>query len=442
MKTLRWDLFYEIQHMETVADERTARLEARRNKWLLKTYPWLLLVIYLFAGMFVGWDGGIRPLLLLALFLPVLCNTLLSLRDGTLCTDEDHEGAQSSRIGAKIDLLVRPYFVFWYFFNLLLQGPTPSRWGWEMLLALAPATGCACLYWALAAMAHGHCLWKAQREGEEVPPPSRREGLAKLAWAVLLAASMALTVLGVRSVQQAAVPEELRPLENLTDPTWTVPDEGQVWVAACRVQIPDVPGVIAGETQGLVWLGQIDDTRYRVSLAIENGRVTAACRRRSVRDAQGAAWSDWSDERWQDGRWQNSLDLNLAQRSWAEQHIKASWTAPNLTDGQLLGWQAENGRYRLDRCDRVMLTTGAGKQTKMSNLPEEEQNHYFYTLDDAGRNIAYQRLSADGNGSNAWVQLNEGTAEELARQIEAPFVPDWYSEDLLPVWQTLPDAGT
>ena len=35
-----------------------------------------------------------------------------------------------------------------------------------------------------------------------------------------------------------------------------------------------------------------------------------------------------------------------------------------------------------------MLTTGAGKQTKMSNLPEEEQNHYFYTLDDAGRNIA------------------------------------------------------
>lgn len=398
MKTLRWDLFYEIQHMETVADERTARLEARRNKWLLSTYPWLLLVIYLFAGMFVGWDGGIRPLLLLALFLPVLCNTLLSLRDGTLCTDEDHEGAQSSRIGAKIDLLVRPYFVFWYFFNLLLQGSTPSRWGWEMLLALAPATGCACLYWALAAMAHGHCLWKAQREGEEVPPPSRREGLAKLAWAVLLAASVALTVLGVRSVQQAAVPEELRPLENLTDPTWTVPDEGQVWVAACR--------------------------------------------RRSVWNGQNHVWSDWSDERWQDGRWQNSLDLNLANRSWAEQHIKASWTAPNLTDGQLLGWQAENGRYRLDRCDWVMLTTGAGKQTTMSNLPEEEQNHYFYTLDDAGRNIAYQRLSADGNGSNAWVQLNEGTAEELARQIEAPFVPDWYSEDLLPVWQTLPDAGT
>ena len=54
MKTLRWDLFYEIQHMETVADERTARLEARRNKWLLRTYPWLLLVIYLFAGTFVG----------------------------------------------------------------------------------------------------------------------------------------------------------------------------------------------------------------------------------------------------------------------------------------------------------------------------------------------------------------------------------------------------
>ena len=45
MKTLRWDLFYEIQHMETVADERTARLEARRNKWLLRAYPWLLLVI-------------------------------------------------------------------------------------------------------------------------------------------------------------------------------------------------------------------------------------------------------------------------------------------------------------------------------------------------------------------------------------------------------------
>ncbi len=368
MKTLRWDLFYEIQHMETVADERTARLEARRNKWLLGTYPWLLLVIYLFAGTFVGWDGGIRPLLLLALFLPVLCNTLLSLRDGTLCTDEDHEGAQSSRIGAKIDLLVRPFFVFWYFFNLLLQGSTPSRWGWEMLLALAPAAGCTCLYWALAGLAHGHCLWKAQQEGEEVPPPSRREGLAKAVWALLLAASVALTVLGVRGIQQAAVPEELRPLENLTDPTWTVPEEGQVWTAACRVQVPDVPGVIAGETQGLVWLGQIDNTRYRVSLAIENGR------------------------------------------------------------------------YRLDRCDWAMLTTGAEKQTALSNLPEEEQNHYFYTLDDAGRNIAYQRLSADGNGSNAWVQRNEGTAEELARQIEAPFVPDWYSEALLLAWETLAEG--
>ena len=45
-----------------------------------------------------------------------------------------------------------------------------------------------------------------------------------------------------------------------------------------------------------------------------------------------------------------------------------------------------------------MLATGAEKQTALSNLPEEEQNHYFYTLDDAGRNIAYQRLSADGNG--------------------------------------------
>ena len=32
--------------------------------------------------------------------------------------------------------------------------------------------------------------------------------------------------------------------------------------------------------------------------------------------------------------------------------------------------------------------------------------------------------------------------EELARQIEAPFVPDWYSEALLPAWETLPDAGT
>ena len=437
MKTLRWDLFYEIQHMETVADERTARLEARRNKKLLRAYPWLMLASYLIAAAV----GGRRMEVLFwgAVLLPVLGCTLLDLREGTLCEEEEAGEEAASRRNAKVGLLVRPWLAFFLLFSMMTQEwAMPQR----LLLALAPATGCACLYWALAAMAHGHCLWKAQREGEEVPPPSRREGLAKLAWAVLLVASMALTVLGVRSVQQAAVPEELRPLENLTDPTWTVPDEGQVWVAACRVQIPDVPGVIAGETQGLVWLGQIDDTRYRVSLAIENGRVTAACRRRSVWNGQNHVWSDWSDERWQDGRWQNSLDLNLAQRSWAEQHIKASWTAPNLTDGQLLGWQAENGRYRLDRCDWVMLTTGAGKQTTMSNLPEEEQNHYFYTLDDAGRNIAYQRLSADGNGSNAWVQLNEGTAEELARQIEAPFVPDWYSEDLLPVWQTLPDAGT
>ena len=36
MKTWRWDLFYEIDHMETIADERTARLEARRNRMLVR----------------------------------------------------------------------------------------------------------------------------------------------------------------------------------------------------------------------------------------------------------------------------------------------------------------------------------------------------------------------------------------------------------------------
>lgn len=30
----------------------------------------------------------------------------------------------------------------------------------------------------------------------------------------------------------------------------------------------------------------------------------------------------------------------------------------------------------------------------------------------------------------------------LGTTLDALFVPDWYSEDLLPVWQTLPDAGT
>ena len=74
MKTLRWDLFYEIQHMETVADERTARLEARRNKWLLRTYPWLLLAVLdwraLHGGSFLltgkkvtAWNGLSRTVL-------------------------------------------------------------------------------------------------------------------------------------------------------------------------------------------------------------------------------------------------------------------------------------------------------------------------------------------------------------------------------------------
>ena len=50
--------------------------------------------------------------------------------------------------------------------------------------------------------------------------------------------------------------------------------------------------------------------------------------------------------------------------------------------------------------------------------------------------------AADAVRPGTSAQCFEGTAEELARQIEAPFVPDWYSEALLPAWETLPDAGT
>ena len=39
MTTLRWDLFHEANYMETVRDERTALLEARRYKAGGNGYP-------------------------------------------------------------------------------------------------------------------------------------------------------------------------------------------------------------------------------------------------------------------------------------------------------------------------------------------------------------------------------------------------------------------
>ena len=51
MTTLRWDLFHESNYMETVWDERTTQLEARRYKAAMSWYPTIMLAGYLGARL-------------------------------------------------------------------------------------------------------------------------------------------------------------------------------------------------------------------------------------------------------------------------------------------------------------------------------------------------------------------------------------------------------
>lgn len=106
MKTWRWDLFYEIDHMETIADERTARLEARRNRMLVRIWPWMMLIAWFAADAFCG--GRIAIMFMLTIYIPVLGNNLLALKEGTFCTDDDKLDERSVRTNAKVELLVRP----------------------------------------------------------------------------------------------------------------------------------------------------------------------------------------------------------------------------------------------------------------------------------------------------------------------------------------------
>lgn len=194
MKTWRWDLFYEIDHMETMADERTARLEARRNRMLVRIWPWMMLIAWFVADAFCG--GRIEIMFMLTIYIPVLGNNLLALKEGTFCTDDDKLDERSVRTNAKVELLAHPLVLLWWFFVILSkQWMLPHRRLW----ALAPAVACTCVYWVLEAMAHGHYLWAAQEEGEEILPPSRRERLIAAVWTLSLAASAALTVMGLTS---------------------------------------------------------------------------------------------------------------------------------------------------------------------------------------------------------------------------------------------------
>ena len=70
MTTLRWDLFHEANYMETVRDERTALLEARRYKAVVNGYPLILLAVYALSKIvrdevhFVLYGVLILPMLL------------------------------------------------------------------------------------------------------------------------------------------------------------------------------------------------------------------------------------------------------------------------------------------------------------------------------------------------------------------------------------------
>ena len=180
--------------METIADERTARLEARRNRMLVRIWPWMMLFAWFVADAFCG--GRIAIMFMLTIYIPVLGNNLLALKEGTFCTDDDKLDERSVRTNAKVELLARPLVLLWWFFVILSkQWMLPHRRLW----ALAPAVACTCVYWVLEAMAHGHYLWAAQEEGEEILPPSRRERLIAAVWTLSLAASAALTVMGLTS---------------------------------------------------------------------------------------------------------------------------------------------------------------------------------------------------------------------------------------------------
>lgn len=160
MKTWRWDLFYEIDHMETIADERTARLEARRNRMLVRIWPWMMLIAWFAAEAFCS--GRIAIMFMLTIYIPVLGNNLLALKEGTFCTDDDKLDERSVRTNAKVELLARPLVLLWFFFEILSkQWMLPHRHLWALALQrLAPVCiGC----------------WRLWLTGTICGPPKRKE---------------------------------------------------------------------------------------------------------------------------------------------------------------------------------------------------------------------------------------------------------------------------
>ena len=63
---------------------------------------------------------------MLTIYIPVLGNNLLALKEGTFCTDDDKLDERSVRTNAKVELLARPLVLLWWYFVILSKHWMPS----------------------------------------------------------------------------------------------------------------------------------------------------------------------------------------------------------------------------------------------------------------------------------------------------------------------------
>ncbi|MBQ8647522.1 MAG: hypothetical protein IJ484_05220 [Oscillospiraceae bacterium] len=427
MTTLRWDLFHESNYMETVWDERTTQLEARRYKAAMSWYPTILLAGY-FGARLVG--DNLRFLFYAVLCLPQLMNTVLALRDGTLLVSELPRPKKRRYGELFLDLIVLPYVT-----ALILGSPAD-----DLRRAVFVPWLVVDLCWLVYVLAHRRHLLQLAGEEMELPPVSRFEQPARALWALTLAVSLVFSgaagavggpVLNsiVPGTPVGEVPAELEPLRGQVDLTWSIPEDGEVRVLTFRNETH-------GEQACGVWyIARQGDEAVRLGVTIRDGQVTAGRMSSSklVTDPDNGSryWTDWGDGLqggywyWREGRWQRMAGVDALTAD--ERLCSAVWVDPVLDAEELAHTRIEDGLYQL------WFLSGWSSEDAPAPDPEI-LTMLAYRLNGSGAVEFHQSDQRFAGIVYAWQRVYHGSMEELNAQIEGAFVPDWYDEALAPVW--------
>ncbi len=430
MTTLRWDLFHEANYMETVRDERTALLEARRYKAVVNGYPLILLAVYALSKIV---RDEVHFVFYGVLILPMLLNNVMALRDGTLLVDESARIADGRfhRFDLVWTLIVLPCVM------AMELGTSPD----DLRRAVFVPWLVVNLCWLVYVLAHGWHLKQLAGEELELPPVSRFEKPARVLWVLALAASLVLSG-AARTVAELAldavapgstvliegVPAELQPLRGVADPAHAIPEDGELRVLTFRNRTID------GEGCGLYYIARQGDEAVRLGLTIRDGQVTAGrmSHARQITDPGNGSryWTDWSDslrgeyKYWRDGAWRSPEgvgDLLSAD----ERLCGTVWFDPVLDPEELARTRVEDDLYRL-------WYLSGWSDTDVKELEPDILSMQAYRLNGNGAAVFHQ--FDQGDLVYAWQRVGCGTMEELNAQLEGAFVPEWYSELLTPEW--------